>query len=280
MVATTAPFRARLEEAVRGQHSQMHPFTDAWVNGQLTRRQLGEWARQHYHYVGKFSQWCGTVYGRCPDQEARDFLLENMWEEEMGNRHSELLIRFAEACGFSRDDVLNVDVLPTTRGLTAWCHEMANAHSFLEAAAGLSSGSSRRRRASTVATRHRSWRSTASASARPSSLSSTRRPTRTTASVATRSSSATPPRRRSRTWPCAPFAKRPPCAGSTWEVSIATSCSARSDSDGGRRRARGRARTRRSPRVPTPTATWSSRGRARCPPVRCAGWITAASQWC
>jgi pyrroloquinoline-quinone synthase len=115
----------------------MHPFTEAWVNGQLTRTQLGEWARQHYHYVGKFSQWCGTVYGRCPDQEARDFLLENMWEEEMGNRHSELLIRFAEACGFSRDDVLNVDVLPTTRGLTAWCHEMANAHSFLEAAAGL-----------------------------------------------------------------------------------------------------------------------------------------------
>jgi pyrroloquinoline-quinone synthase len=137
MVATTAPFRARLEEAVRGQHSQMHPFTDAWVSGQLTRPQLGEWARQHYHYVGKFSQWCGTVYGRCPDQEARDFLLENMWEEEMGNRHSELLIRFAEACGFSRDDVLNVDVLPTTRGLTAWCYEMANAHSFLEAAAGL-----------------------------------------------------------------------------------------------------------------------------------------------
>jgi pyrroloquinoline-quinone synthase len=137
MVATTAPFRARLEEAVRGQHSQMHPFTDAWVSGQLTRPQLGEWARQHYHYVGKFSQWCGTVYGRCPDQEARDFLLENMWEEEMGNRHSELLIRFAEACGFSRDDVLSVDVLPTTRGLTAWCYEMANAHSFLEAAAGL-----------------------------------------------------------------------------------------------------------------------------------------------
>jgi len=137
MVATTAPFRARLEEAVRGQHSQMHPFTEAWVDGQLTRTQLGEWARQHYHYVGKFSQWCGTVYGRCPDQEARDFLLENMWEEEMGNRHSELLIRFAEACGFSRDDVLNVDVLPTTRGLTAWCYEMANAHTFLEAAAGL-----------------------------------------------------------------------------------------------------------------------------------------------
>jgi pyrroloquinoline-quinone synthase len=136
MVAT-APFRARLEEAVRGQHSQMHPFTDAWVNGQLTRSQLGEWARQHYHYVGNFSLWCGTVYGRCPDQEARDFLLENMWEEEMGNRHSELLIRFAEACGFSRDDVLSVDVLPTTRGLTAWCYEMANAHSFLEAAAGL-----------------------------------------------------------------------------------------------------------------------------------------------
>ena len=137
MVTTAQTFRQRLENAVRGGHSQMHPFTDAWVNGQLTRRQLGEWARQHYHYVGHFSQWCGAVYARCPDQDARDFLLENMWEEEMGNRHSDLLIRFAEACGFSRDDVLNVEVLPTTRGLTAWCYEISQGHSFLEGAAGL-----------------------------------------------------------------------------------------------------------------------------------------------
>ena len=137
MVATAQSFRARLEEAVRGGHSQLHPFTEAWVNGALSRRQLGEWARQHYHYVGRFSQWCALVYGRCADQEARDFLLENMWEEEMGTRHSDLLIRFAEACGFTRDDVLNVEVLPSTRALTAWCYEVATARSFLEAAAGL-----------------------------------------------------------------------------------------------------------------------------------------------
>ncbi len=137
MVATEQSFRARLEEAVRGGHSQLHPFTEVWVSGALSRRQLGEWARQHYHYVSHFSRWCALVYGRCDDQEARDFLLENMWEEEMGTRHSELLIRFAEACGFTRDDVLNVEVLPSTRALTAWCYEVATARSFLEAAAGL-----------------------------------------------------------------------------------------------------------------------------------------------
>ena len=138
MVATTAPFRARLEEAVRGQHSQMHPFTEAWVNGQLTRTQLGEWARQHYHYVGKFSQWCGTVYGRCPDQEARDFLLENMWEEEMGNRHSDLLIRFAEACGTTRERVTNPDNMSaTTRGLQGWCYSTAMREDPIVAVAGL-----------------------------------------------------------------------------------------------------------------------------------------------
>src|SRR5262249_61953636 len=101
-MTATSPFRSRLEHAVNARHSRMTPFTEKWVNGELTRDQLGAWACQHYQYVSQFPRWCATVYGECPDADARDFLLENIVEEESGTKHVDLLIRFAEAGGASR----------------------------------------------------------------------------------------------------------------------------------------------------------------------------------
>ena len=131
-----SPFRTQLEAAVSARHSRLNPFTEKWVKGELTRAQLGAWAAQHHQYVSQFPRWCATVYGQCPDPDARDFLLENIIEEESGTKHVDLLIRFAEACGVSRAEVESKQQLPTTRGLTAWCHEMAH-RPFYEAAAGL-----------------------------------------------------------------------------------------------------------------------------------------------
>ena len=131
-----SPFRTELEAAVNARHSRLNPFTEKWVKGELTRPQLGAWAAQHYLYVSKFPRWCATVYGGCADPDARDFLLENIIEEESGTKHVDLLIRFAEACGVSRTEVETARQLPTTRGLTAWCHEMSGAP-FHVAAAGL-----------------------------------------------------------------------------------------------------------------------------------------------
>jgi pyrroloquinoline-quinone synthase len=135
-MAATTPFRNELEQAVNARHSRMNPFTEKWVNGELTRSQLGAWVKQHYQYVSQFPRWCATIYGNCPDSDARDFLLENIVEEESGIKHVDLLIRFGEACGVSRSEVENMRQLPTTRGLTAWCYETSR-KPFHVAAAGL-----------------------------------------------------------------------------------------------------------------------------------------------
>jgi len=97
-------FRTQLQAAVNARHSRMNPFTEKWVNGELTRAQLGAWVCQHYQYVSQFSRCCALVYGGCPDPDACDFLLENIVEEESGVKHVDLLIRFGEACGVSRHD--------------------------------------------------------------------------------------------------------------------------------------------------------------------------------
>jgi len=136
MTESTGPFRDQLQAAVNARHSRMNPFTEKWVNGELTRAQLGAWVCQHYQYVSQFPRWCATVYGDCPDADARDFLLENIVEEESGVKHVDLLIRFGEACGVCRHDVETARQLPTTRALTAWCYETAR-RPFHVAAAGL-----------------------------------------------------------------------------------------------------------------------------------------------
>lgn len=126
-------FREKIEEAIQGRHSKVHPWSEAWVTGGLNRHLLGEWAKQHYHYVHHFPWWCGTVYANAPDQETKEFLLENMMEEEgfVGEegfpqvKHTDLLIEFAEHCGKTRGDVesaqINGELLPETLGLQSWC---------------------------------------------------------------------------------------------------------------------------------------------------------------
>lgn len=138
---TLANFTAELEQTVRSRHSRAHPFTERWVRGELTRNQLGQWAIQQWHFIGNFSQYMAGVYARCPEREIRDYLLENMWEEELSaTRHSEYLVSFAAACGVPRDQFVATPPLPTTEALVDWCRTRAFYDHWLVAAAALNIG--------------------------------------------------------------------------------------------------------------------------------------------
>ena len=141
-------FRLALEEAIEQRHSAVHPWSEAWTSGKLDRRLLGEWVKQHFHYVSHFSEWVAAVYATCPHPDVQHFLLENITEEEglvgMGGfapvRHSDLLLEFAETCGMKRDEVLNAQIngelLPETLGLQSWC-AVQSRKPFVEALSGL-----------------------------------------------------------------------------------------------------------------------------------------------
>ncbi len=135
-------FRAALEDIVRGKSANQSPFSLAWSQGKLSREHLARWAENHYQYVGPFADYLGLIYGRTPAsqyQEAKDFLLANMYEEEIGgDRHTELLIRFAEACGSTRERITDPEVmLAGTRGLQSWCYSMALREHPIVAVAGI-----------------------------------------------------------------------------------------------------------------------------------------------
>lgn len=134
-------FRSALENAINGKSANKSPFSVAWASGKLSRTHLCRWAENHYHYVGPFADYLAAVYSRMPARlvEARDFLLANMYEEEIGgDRHTDLLIRFAEACGTTRARVTDPDNMSaTTRGLQSWCYAVAMREDPIVAVAGL-----------------------------------------------------------------------------------------------------------------------------------------------
>jgi len=122
-------FRRQMEEAIKGKASVKSPFAVAWGDGKLTREHFARWAENHFKYVGPFADYLANIYSRMDDTwtEAKDFILQNMWEEELGgDRHTDLLIRFAEACGTTREAVEDPrNATPFTIGYQGWCYSVS-----------------------------------------------------------------------------------------------------------------------------------------------------------
>ena len=134
-------FRDALEAAIKGREAKNASFSLAWSQGELSREHFARWAENHYHYVGPFADYLGYIYSNTPDHatDAKDFLLQNMYEEELSDvRHTDLLIRFAEACGTTRERVMDIDnACAVTRGLQGWCYATAMREHFAVATAAL-----------------------------------------------------------------------------------------------------------------------------------------------
>ena len=134
-------FRTALEGAIKGREARDASFSQAWANGLLSRDHLARWAENHYHYVGPFADYLAYIYANAPETaaDAKDFLLQNMYEEEVSDvRHTDLLIRFGEACGTTRDRIEDPrNINPVTRGLQGWCYATAFREHFAVATAAL-----------------------------------------------------------------------------------------------------------------------------------------------
>jgi pyrroloquinoline-quinone synthase len=135
-----AEFRLALEDAMKGTMAKDASFSRAWATGKLSRKHFAHWATNHYHYVGPFGDYLGLMYAKTPDtaRDAKDFLLQNLYEEELSDdRHTDLLVRFAEANGATREFVYDRrNAMPFTKGLQGWLYYVsANEHFAVSTAA-------------------------------------------------------------------------------------------------------------------------------------------------
>ena len=138
MDKTTKVFLDRIDAAV-AQHALLdHPFYQLWNRGELPREALDEYSRQYYAHVRAFPTYVSAVHSRCDNISVRQLLLENLIEEEQGgDNHPELWLRFAEGLGVSRESAQAVEPLDSTRDSVAALRDICNGDDYRNGVAAL-----------------------------------------------------------------------------------------------------------------------------------------------
>jgi pyrroloquinoline-quinone synthase len=97
-----------------------HPFYQQWTAGTLSIERLRNYAIQYYPHVAAFPRYLSAIHSRCDDLQTRQVLLENLIDEERGaENHPALWLKFAQALGLTRDEVLAAAPLPAANALVA-----------------------------------------------------------------------------------------------------------------------------------------------------------------
>lgn len=114
----TSDLTARLQAVLDKKSMLKHPFYQAWTQGTLPMERMQEYARQYFHFEASFPQFLSAIHARTDSAPVRQMLLENLWDEEHGERnHPRLWLDFAEAIGVGEDEVRNATIRPETRAL-------------------------------------------------------------------------------------------------------------------------------------------------------------------
>ncbi|MGE5594485.1 MAG: CADD family putative folate metabolism protein [Hyphomicrobiales bacterium] len=126
-------------KAVLDQKSMLnHPFYREWTKGTLDMERLREYARQYYHFELAFPRYLSAIHTRTDSPTIRQLLLDNLWDEEHGERnHPALWIEFAEALGTTAAEVKNSKPNPETQALIDHYHDQCHNAPIGEALATL-----------------------------------------------------------------------------------------------------------------------------------------------
>jgi pyrroloquinoline quinone (PQQ) biosynthesis protein C len=139
MASAPDAFVHELHELVERKHSKDHPIIGMIERGELRREQLMGFVGQFYQYFPKpFPKPIAAMLGRCPnDAELERMLIDNVVEEGTGeitgtDSHRGLYIRFAQACGFSKGELDQIEPLPETEAFLDWRELLIYQRSWLE----------------------------------------------------------------------------------------------------------------------------------------------------
>jgi pyrroloquinoline-quinone synthase len=116
--ATTTHLERRIKAVLDEKSMLKHPFYIEWTNGTLPIPKLQEYARQYYHFEASFPRYLSSIHARTEQPEIRQLLLDNLWDEEHGDRnHPVLWLEFAAALGVDAADVKAAKLRPETEML-------------------------------------------------------------------------------------------------------------------------------------------------------------------
>lgn len=116
--ATASRLEKRIRAVLEEKSMLRHPFYTEWTTGELPLSKLQQYARQYYHFEAAFPRFLSSIHARTENAKIRQLLLDNLWDEEHGDRnHPVLWLEFADALGVSEADVKKARLRPETEGL-------------------------------------------------------------------------------------------------------------------------------------------------------------------
>ena len=138
MTEAGTALETRMREAIAERSLLQHPFYQAWSAGTLEVERLQDYARQYYHFERAFPRFLSAIHARTESPAIRQHLLDNLWDEEHGERnHPALWLEFAAALGVSRDEVESAEPHPETAALVEHYADVAANAPVSEALAAL-----------------------------------------------------------------------------------------------------------------------------------------------
>ena len=138
MTTAVGSLEGRIKAVLDERAMLKHPFYRAWSEGTLDRARLRAYARQYYHFELAFPRFLSAIHTRTDSRPIRQMLLENMWDEEHGDRnHPALWLQFAAALRLSAADVRGAKLQPQTRTLIDHYAGVAQSAPIAEALATL-----------------------------------------------------------------------------------------------------------------------------------------------
>jgi pyrroloquinoline-quinone synthase len=133
-----ADFLQRLDETISRRALLTHPFYQLWNEGALSFEALREYAKQYYAHVRVFPRYVSAAHSACDDIRVRQLLLENLIDEDEGDRnHPELWMRFADGLGVARDAVRGAALLEKTRESVDTMTRLTRSEDFRDGLAAL-----------------------------------------------------------------------------------------------------------------------------------------------
>jgi pyrroloquinoline-quinone synthase len=95
-----------------------HPMAVKIRNGELSKTQVREWAKQWYHgFLKDADRWVAQAFAHCPDPVYRKALIENAYEEGTGfhsktKGHPILYLEFLADLGVTAEELDNTPLTP------------------------------------------------------------------------------------------------------------------------------------------------------------------------
>jgi pyrroloquinoline-quinone synthase len=121
-------FSEILDEIIEDRSLLKHPFYQAWNAGTLPLDSLREYAKQYFHFEAAFPTFLSAIHARMEPGEARKAVLDNLWDEEHGDKnHLALWLQFCESLGLDEAEVRasepNTETRELVEGFRAACTE-------------------------------------------------------------------------------------------------------------------------------------------------------------